>query len=93
MKVTVSYSAPGWHDGLLIAVGISAIVVAIQMIGAFCRHLKYIKKIVLVTNGTGMFDPDGLDAIAAQIERERIELTVLLVASIREVRCCETDCE
>ena len=78
--MTVSYSANGWDDGSLIAVGISAIVVAIQMISAFCKHLKYIKKIVLVTNGTGCFDPDGLDAIAAQIERERIELTVLLVA-------------
>lgn len=57
--------------------GISAVVIAISMITAYCRHLKYIKKIVLVTNGTAMFDTEGIEAIQSQMIEQRIELTVL----------------
>jgi ATP-dependent DNA helicase 2 subunit 2 len=57
--------------------GISALVTGIQMIMAHCKHLKYIKNVILVTNGTGQFDTDGLDEIASQIRAQNINLTVL----------------
>lgn len=47
------------------------------MITAHCKKLKYIKNIVLVTNGTGSFDPDGLSDIAAQLKAEKVNLTIL----------------
>ncbi|MCJ1314220.1 ATP-dependent DNA helicase II subunit 2 [Agyrium rufum] len=56
---------------------ISAVVVAIEMISKFCKKLKYKRKIVLVTNGTGSFEPDGLEQIAAKISEDNIELVVL----------------
>lgn len=57
--------------------GVSALVIAISMITAFCRHLKYVKNIVMVTDGRGGFDMDGSEAIAGQLVREGINLTVL----------------
>ncbi|KAF8418820.1 putative Ku family DNA helicase [Tirmania nivea] len=57
--------------------GISAIVIAIQMIAKYCKKLKYTRNIYLVTNGTGSFDPDGIEEIVAQINNEGINLTIL----------------
>ncbi|KAI5792453.1 putative Ku family DNA helicase [Peziza echinospora] len=57
--------------------GISALVIAIQMIVKYCKKLKYIRNIFLVTNGRGSYDPDGLDEIIKQIVSEGIKLTVL----------------
>ena len=59
--------------------GISALVIAIQMIIKYCKRLKYTRNIYLVTNGTGIFDPEGTDEIVAQIKGEGINLTVLYV--------------
>lgn len=47
------------------------------MITKFTRELKYIRKIVFVSNGTGIYDPDGLEDIAEQLKAKNIELTVL----------------
>ena len=57
--------------------GISAIVIAIQMIVKYCKKLKYTRNIYLVTNSTGLFDPDGIEEIVAQIKNEEINLTIL----------------
>ena len=56
---------------------ISAIVVAIQMIAQKCKRLKYIRRIILVTNGRGELDPDQVSEISAKIKEEGIELFVL----------------
>ena len=56
---------------------ISAIVVAVQMIVAYCKKLKYRKKIVLVTNGLGEMDNEQIDEIAGKIKEENIELVIL----------------
>lgn len=59
-------------------IGMSAIVVAIDMIMKYCRKLKYIKNIVYVTNGTGnTIDPSGLEDICGQMMNENIGLTVM----------------
>ncbi|KAI9672756.1 MAG: ATP-dependent DNA helicase II subunit 2 [Alyxoria varia] len=56
---------------------ISALVVAIQMIHSFCKKLKYTRKIILVTNGDGSVDDDGLGDIVAKIKEDGIELVIL----------------
>lgn len=66
------------HIGCLTTnIAISAIVVAIQMIGDYCKKLKYRRKIVLVTDGRGSMDDDGVDEIVNKIKEDNIELVVL----------------
>ncbi|KAK6529171.1 ATP-dependent DNA helicase II subunit 2 [Arthrobotrys megalospora] len=57
--------------------GISALVVALDIIEKYCKKLKYIRNIVLLTNGTGTFDFDGVSDIVEQIKEHKINLTVL----------------
>ncbi|KAK7531676.1 putative Ku family DNA helicase [Phyllosticta citribraziliensis] len=56
---------------------ISAVVVAMQMISDHCRKLKYIRRIVLVTDGRGSIDPDDLGQISNKLKAENIELVIL----------------
>lgn len=59
---------------------VSAVVIAIQMISKFCRHFKYKKEIVLVTNGNGSIDADDMSEITSKLRSENINLTVLYVS-------------
>ncbi|KAL9121537.1 MAG: hypothetical protein Q9187_001908 [Circinaria calcarea] len=56
---------------------ISAIVVAIQMIERYCKKLKYRRRIVLVTNGSGAIDGDDNSEITKKIMEDAIELVVI----------------
>ncbi|THX20790.1 putative Ku family DNA helicase [Aureobasidium pullulans] len=56
---------------------ISALVVAIHMIETVTRKLAYTRKIVLVTNGNGSIDTDGLDLITSKCKEDGIELVIL----------------
>ncbi|KAF1816526.1 ATP-dependent DNA helicase II subunit 2 [Eremomyces bilateralis CBS 781.70] len=56
---------------------ISAIVIAIEMITAHCKRLKYKRNITLVTNGTSGVYADDLDEIANKLKDDGIELVVL----------------
>lgn len=56
---------------------ISSIIVAIDMIVTYCKRLKYKRKIVLVTNGKGPMDSDGIDGIVSKIKEEGIELVIM----------------
>jgi ATP-dependent DNA helicase 2 subunit 2 len=56
---------------------ISSIVLAIEMIAQHCKQLKYIRKIILVTDGKGAIDPDDIGQIVEKIKEEGIELSVL----------------
>lgn len=56
---------------------ISALVIAIQMILTHCKKLKCRRKIVLVTNGDGPTDVDGLDGIVDKLTDDGMELMVL----------------
>ena len=62
---------------------ISAVVVAIQMIQTHCRHLKYKKKIVLVTDARGSIDGDDVPQISEKLKADSIELTIVFVFYIR----------
>ncbi|KAG0644451.1 SPOC like C-terminal domain-containing protein [Tuber brumale] len=57
--------------------GFSAICIAVDMIMRYCRKLKYIKNVVLVTDGRGEWDDEGCEEIVGQIQEEGINLTVL----------------
>jgi len=56
---------------------ISALIIAVDMIMKYCRHLKYIKNIVLVTDGKGQVDWGGVEDVAQQINAQNIKLSVL----------------
>jgi ATP-dependent DNA helicase 2 subunit 2 len=56
---------------------ISALVVAIHMIETVTKKLAYTRKIILVTNGNGSLDADGLEAITTKCKDDGIELVVL----------------
>jgi len=47
------------------------------MITAYCKKLKYQKKIVLVTNGRGPMDADDIEEITKKMNNDGIELVVL----------------
>ena len=56
---------------------ISAIVIAIQMIAKHCKKLKWRRKIVLVTDGRGSLDADGILDISKKIKEDDIEIVIL----------------
>jgi ATP-dependent DNA helicase 2 subunit 2 len=56
---------------------VSAIIIAIDMMERFTKKLKYARKIVLVTNGTGLMDSDDLDETSSKLNEDGIELVVL----------------
>jgi len=49
------------------------------MIQKYCRNLKYTRNIVLVTNGKGVFDMDGIEDIEKPIKDDSMNLTILCV--------------
>lgn len=56
---------------------ISAIVIAIQMITKYTKKLKYRRKIVLVTDGRGSLDADGISEITKKIKQDAMEMVIL----------------
>lgn len=58
---------------------ISAIVVAVDMMDTFTKKLKWIRKIVLITDGQGPLDADDVKDIAQKMNDSNIQLTVLYV--------------
>ncbi|KAF4548829.1 ATP-dependent DNA helicase II subunit 2-like protein [Elsinoe fawcettii] len=56
---------------------VSALVLAIQMITAHCKALKFIRRIILVTNGLSPMDTDDLSDITSKIKSDQMELLIL----------------
>jgi ATP-dependent DNA helicase 2 subunit 2 len=57
---------------------ISAIILAVDLMSRHCKHLKFKKKIVVVTNGRECHtDGEDVDDLASQIKANDIELVVL----------------
>ncbi|PHH89096.1 hypothetical protein CDD83_6639 [Cordyceps sp. RAO-2017] len=56
---------------------ISAIVVAVDMIDTFTKKLKWIRKVVLITDGQGQLDADDIGDIANKMNESKIQLTIL----------------
>lgn len=57
--------------------GIAAIVVARQMITKHCKKLKFIRKIVLVTDAMNPMDHEDNKSIARQLKDDNIQLVIL----------------
>lgn len=58
---------------------VSAIIVAVDMVDTFTKKLKYIRRIVLLTDGQGDIDKDDMGSIVSKLNESKIELTVMLV--------------
>ncbi|KAK4237395.1 SPOC like C-terminal domain-containing protein [Achaetomium macrosporum] len=56
---------------------VSAIVVALSMIEAFTKKLKYNRKIILVTNAESPIDDESLEDVANRLNDSNIELIVI----------------
>lgn len=56
---------------------ISAVIIAVDMMEKFTRKLKYVRKIVLVTNGLGAMDADDLEETVQRIKDDGIQLVVM----------------
>ncbi|KZZ95922.1 ATP-dependent DNA helicase II subunit 2 [Moelleriella libera RCEF 2490] len=56
---------------------ISAIVVAVDMIDTFTKKLKWIRKIILITDAHGALDEDDIGDIAKKMNDSNIQLTIL----------------
>jgi ATP-dependent DNA helicase 2 subunit 2 len=58
---------------------ISALVVAVDLLMKYCKKLKYIKNIILITDAQGDVNWDGSEDIAQQINELSINLSILYV--------------
>lgn len=56
---------------------ISAIVVALSMIEAYTKKLKYNRRIILVTNGESPIDDESSEEVASRLNDSNIELVVM----------------
>lgn len=59
---------------------ISSIVIAMQMIIDCTKKLKFKRKIVLVTNGTGAMSDENIEGIVDKMKEMNIELVIMYVA-------------
>ncbi|KAJ9639757.1 uncharacterized protein PV06_10845 [Exophiala oligosperma] len=56
---------------------LSGIIIAVDMMMKHCKHLKYKKRIVVITNATGHIDADDVESTAEQFKNHDIELVLL----------------
>jgi ATP-dependent DNA helicase 2 subunit 2 len=82
-----------FDSDILNQIAISALVVAIHMIETVTKKLAYTRRIILVTNGNGSLDADGLEAITTKCKDDGIELVVLYVRSPTLQRIMLTSCQ
>jgi ATP-dependent DNA helicase 2 subunit 2 len=70
-------------DGFLLlnhrvtVLAMSALVVGLDVLMKYCKKLKYIKNLILITDGHGAVDWLETDEIARQIKAENINLSIL----------------
>lgn len=67
---------------------ISSIVIAMQMIIEYTKKNKYKRKIVLVTNGTGMMSDDNIEGIIEKMKEVNIELVIMYVPRLYDSALC-----
>lgn len=54
------------------------------MITKYTKKLKYIRKIILVTDAQGSIEADGIEDIASKMKAESIELMIVYVCTVQE---------
>ncbi|KAG5437562.1 hypothetical protein PCANB_000990 [Pneumocystis canis] len=55
---------------------ISAVIIGIDLLSKYCRHLKYIKNLILITNGLSHMNFSDLEKIAYQIKYMSINFSI-----------------
>lgn len=56
---------------------LSGIIVGLDLITKHCKHLKYRKRLIVLTNGVGLMDADDIQATAEELNKNDIELVLL----------------
>ncbi|KAG4306170.1 hypothetical protein PORY_000158 [Pneumocystis oryctolagi] len=56
---------------------ISGVIIGIDLISKYCRHLKYIKNLILITNGMSYMDFSDSERIAYQIKYMSINFSII----------------
>ena len=54
------------------------------MITKYTKKLKYIRKIILVTDAQGSIEADGIEDIASKMKAEGIELMIMYVCTVQK---------
>lgn len=54
------------------------------MITKYTRKLKYIRRIILVTDAQGTIEADGIEDIASKVKAEGIELMIVYVCTVHK---------
>lgn len=54
------------------------------MITKYTKKLKYIRKIILVTDAQGSIEADGIEDIASKMKAEGIELMIVYVCAVQK---------
>lgn len=54
------------------------------MITKYTKKLKYIRKIILVTDAQGSIEADGIEDIASKMRAEGIELMIVYVCTLQK---------
>lgn len=54
------------------------------MITKYTKKLKYIRKIILVTDARGFIEQDGIEDIASKLKAEGIELIIVYVCNLQK---------
>ena len=60
----------------------SALVVGLDLITSYCRQLKFIKNVIMITDAEGYIDWSQSEDIAQQINRENIKFSILYSNSL-----------
>src|SRR5271169_3949182 len=63
----------------LMKLAMSALVVGLDLLMRYCKKLKYVKNIILITDGLSKVDWTDSEDIIQQINQENINLSVLYV--------------
>ncbi|KAK9322775.1 SPOC like C-terminal domain-containing protein [Lipomyces orientalis] len=64
---------------------ISGLVVAMDAMAQYCRHLKYTKNIVILSNCAGPVDFSGIDGIIDKLAEMKVNLSILYVRPERRL--------
>lgn len=60
----------------LLTAALSALIVGLDLLMKYCRNLKYIKNLIIVTDGQGAIDWRESDDVAQQINQVGIKLSI-----------------
>jgi ATP-dependent DNA helicase 2 subunit 2 len=76
-----SNNGDGTPPSSLLTAALSALIVGLDLIMKYCKNLKYIKNLIILTDGQGGVDWSQSDDIAQQINEQNIKLLIWYITS------------